>query len=108
MEEKIERLADISIKLTNGEVRDILDFYIPLKNYCEHRINETITEDFNDVISVRTGLTLVYLKIKIKLLEAKYEKWGTEKYLKEIKELEEEYQEFYEPYMAQVEKRNFR
>ena len=108
MEEKINRLADISIKLTNWEVRDILDFYIPLKNYCEHHIDDTITEDFNDVISVRTGLTLVYLKIKIKLLVAKYDKWGTESYLKEIKELKEEYQEFYEPYIAQVEKRHYR
>ncbi len=104
MNEKINNLAVFSVLLTHGEVRDILDFYIPLKNYCSKNPNEKITEDFNDVIKIRTGLTLVYLRIKINLLNEKYEKWGTESYLKEIKELEEEYQEFYAPYINQIEK----
>jgi len=106
MEEKIDRLADLAIELTRGKVRDILDYYIPFKNYFLEHPNESIIDDFKDVIEVDIGKSLIYLKIKIKLLNAKYEKWGTESYLKDIKELNEEYQEFYDIYMAQKAKRN--
>jgi hypothetical protein len=108
MEEKIDRLADFAIKLTRGEVRDILDYYIRFKNYFLEHPNESLEEDFKDVIEVDIGKTLIYLKIKIKLLEAKYEKWGTESYLKDLKELNEEYEEFYEIYMTQKAKRKQR
>ncbi len=106
MEEKINRLADFSIQLTEGKVDNIFDYYMPLSSYCCRNVNEPITDDFNDVIGNDGGIILVMLKIRIKMLEMEYQKTKDDSLKNKISLYIKEYEEKYTEYMEVFRKKH--
>ena len=100
MEEKLNNLVTFALELGKG-TDNLVDYYALLQQYCCKNVYEPITDDFNDVIGNKGGVTLFYTKLQIFLLEQELIKTPNEKGEKELAQLRQRYEERFAEYVGQ-------
>ena len=102
MEEKLNNLVTFALNIT-GSTDNIVDYYAALQKYCCSYVHEPITQDFNDVIGYKGGVTLFYLKLQIFLLEQELIKNPDPQGEKDLQAYRERYAERFQEYIGKRE-----
>lgn len=101
MEEKLNNLVLFALRLCPNAEK-VIDYYAVLQAYCCRNVHEPITQDFNDVIGHRGGVTLFYTKLRIFLLEQEMIKNPNQFAENDLKNLRERYEERYQEYVGNI------